>query len=59
MNNDYPHLEKYIHYVWNTGGKVKVEDFDEDWEPIGPMLRVDLLKAKLINVNDGFITVAE
>jgi hypothetical protein len=32
------HHKEYLQYVINTGGYATVANFDEDWEPIGPML---------------------
>jgi hypothetical protein len=43
------HLEKYVEYIRNTGQRpLAVAAFDEDWEPIGPMVRADMMKADLI-----------
>lgn len=39
--------QKYLDYIRNTGG-VSTDQFDEDWEPIGPMVRRDLVNAGLI-----------
>lgn len=52
-----PDYKQYLDYIRNTGGKPKVEHFDEDWEPIGPMLRKDMKAAGLIVEKDGFITI--
>ena len=50
------HLQKYVQYIKNTGQKpLAVEQFDDDWEPIGPMVRRDMQAAKLITVKDGEI----
>jgi len=51
-------FDKYIEYIGNTGGSVTEEQFDDDWEPIGPMVRADLIRLHMINVIDGNITVA-
>jgi hypothetical protein len=48
------YLQKYLDYIDNTGG-VTVEQFDEDWEPIGPMVRHDLFAAGLAQVDCGMI----
>lgn len=40
-----------LEYIRNTGGAVTVENFDEDHEPIGPLLRADL--ADYIEVTIG------
>lgn len=49
------HLQKYMEYIDNTGGSPKVEWFDEDWEPIGPMLRKDMADANLIYESGGLL----
>jgi hypothetical protein len=38
-----PYLVQYLKYVQNTGGNVTVAGFDDDWEPIGPRLREELM----------------
>lgn len=52
MANDY--YNQYVQYIKNAGGggPVKIKHFDEDWEPIGPALRKDMLKLGLI-IPDG------
>lgn len=52
--NDY--LLQYVEYIRNTGGRVSIVHFDDDWEPIGVMVRGDLLKAGLVEEKDGFLT---
>ena len=49
------YLDQYVEYINNTGGSPTVEQFDEDWEPIGPMLRRDMLVAGLITEDNGVI----
>jgi hypothetical protein len=49
------HMQRALEYIRNTGGKISVEIFDDDWEPIGACLRHDLLSEGLITVNDNFI----
>ena len=41
-------FQKYLDYIDNTGGHPTIAEFDEDWEPIGPMVRRDLEAAGLI-----------
>jgi len=42
-------LEKYVSYIKSTGrSPLPVEMFDEDWEPIGPQVRRQLLTAGLV-----------
>jgi len=53
MSDDY--LNKYLQYITNTGGCVSVENFDEDWEPIGPDVRKMLLEKGLISESAGKI----
>lgn len=36
-------LVRYLQYVHNTGGNCTIAIFDDDWEPIGPMLRAELM----------------
>ena len=44
------YLQKYIDYIRNTGlDPLPIEYFDEDWDPIGPKVRRDL-------VNKGFVS---
>lgn len=45
--------QKYLDYIKNTGGSPTIEMFDDDWEPIGPMVRRDMLKAGLIEVTES------
>ena len=42
--------KRAIEYIKNTGGNPKVDWFDEDHEPIGPMLRKQLIKEGLIRI---------
>jgi len=51
------HLQKYVEYIDNTGG-VTPDQFDDDWEPIGPLIRADLLKAGMVKVEDGQLVVS-
>lgn len=43
-----PHLLRYLRYVKNTGG-CTVAQFDDDWEPIGPSVRRDIMPRYVIN----------
>jgi hypothetical protein len=47
-------LQKYLEYIDNTGG-VTTEQFDEDWEPIGAIVREDLFKAGLAQNDCGML----
>lgn len=42
--------KRAIEYIKNTGGNPKVSWFDEDHDPIGPMLRKRLINANLIRI---------
>lgn len=37
-----PVAQKALKYIQNTGGRIPVETFDDDNEPIGPQLREDI-----------------
>lgn len=43
----------YIEYIKNTGGEPLIKFFDDDWEPIGPMVRRDMLLADVTRECDG------
>jgi len=45
-------FSRYISYIKNTGGSPRVKQFDDDWEPIGPVVRRDMLRAGLITVSN-------
>ena len=45
-------FQKYLDYIANTGGKPKIVWFDDDWEPIGSMVRKDMKALGLIE-DDG------
>jgi hypothetical protein len=48
MNTPIPtHLIQYLQYVHNTGG-VTVAQFDDDWEPVGFMVRAELMPTYLV-----------
>lgn len=50
------HLDKYVQYIRNTGRiGLRVSMFDDDWEPIGPQVRRDLVEAKMITQSGGKI----
>jgi hypothetical protein len=43
------HLGKYVDYINNSGREpLPVAMFDEDWKPIGPIIRKDMMAADLI-----------
>lgn len=44
-----PHLQKYVDYINNVGNfELHAKHFDDDHEPIGPMVRNDMSKLGLI-----------
>ena len=48
------HLKQYVDYIKNTGRvPLAIADFDEDWEPIGPTIRRDMVRAGLIEEWEG------
>ena len=49
-------LLMYLQYVHNTGG-VNVVQFDDDWDPIGPMVRRELVPTYLTEGSDGSLTL--
>jgi predicted methyltransferase len=46
------HLKKYLQYIINTNGNATLANFDDDWEPIGPMVRAELHREALVQVTD-------
>ena len=42
-----PHLIQYLQYIHNTGG-VTAAQFDDDWEPIGPAVREQLVPTYVV-----------
>ena len=48
--------QQYIDYINNTGREPLPTDmFDEDWEPAGPMIRRDMVRAEIIQVREDGI----
>lgn len=53
------HLDQYVAYIRNTARvPLPVSMFDEDWEPIGPMVRKSMVDAGLITISEDGIRVA-
>lgn len=50
-------LKQYVQYIRNTAQVPLRKDwFDDDWEPIGPMVRRDMMDAGLIfEYQDGIL----
>ena len=51
----HPQLKRALEYISNTGGSPNITQFDEDHEPIGPMLREQLKDAQLVYEREGRI----
>lgn len=49
------YYDKYLAYIENTGGSPTVEWFDDDWAPIGAIVRQEMEAAGLIKVVEGRI----
>jgi len=52
-------FKQYLDYIKNTGGNPTVEGFDDDYEPIGPMVRRDMEQAGLIRTVNGRLEIIE
>lgn len=50
-----PPEKRALEYIENAGGNPLIIIFDEDHEPIGPMLRDQLCKLNLVEEIDGHI----
>ena len=46
------HLKKYLDYI-RLAENPTVEQFDEDWEPVGPRVRENLRVQELAGIRDG------
>jgi hypothetical protein len=54
------HLKQYVQYIKNTAHvPLRVDWFDEDWEPIGPMVRKQMVEANLIEIQEGGIVLKD
>lgn len=54
------HLKEYVEYIVNTGRRpLATEMFDEDWEPIGPMVRAEMQGAGLIDQGLGGLMLTD
>lgn len=47
-----PYLIQYLKYIVNAGNNVTIANFDDDWDPIGPMLRKELIPVYIIEGPD-------
>lgn len=53
-------FDRYIEYIRNTGRvPLPVHMFDEDWNPIGPVVREDMVKRGLILITDRGIMIVQ
>lgn len=48
----------YLEYITNAGNPTPAQ-FDDDWEPAGPMLRRIMAEDSLIEVRDGRMYLTE
>lgn len=54
------HLNQYVQYIKNTAAvPLQTAWFDEDWEPVGPMVREQMVKANLITVAEDGIRLVQ
>jgi hypothetical protein len=54
MTSNSNRFRKYVEYIRNTGQPVLAcSAFDDDWSPVGPMVRRDMEKADLIDQGAG------
>ncbi len=44
-------MKQYIQWVRNAGPNATIKNFDDDWEPIGPMVRKQLSEEGLVRVS--------
>lgn len=54
-----PQAREAIQYVRNTGETVTIEQFDDDHEPIGPMLREEIIPLFVVPGSDGKLKVTQ
>lgn len=54
-----PQAKQALKYVLNTNGNATVSSLDDDFEPIGPMLRNELMPYYLKENTDGKLTITE
>ena len=54
-----PDLWKYLNYIVNTGSNVDVAGFDDDWEPIGPLVRAELMPRYIVAGADGKLVLTD
>lgn len=54
-----PDLKRALEYVRNTGGNATVAHFDDDHEPIGPLLRKEIMPAFVMVDGNGKLMLTE
>lgn len=60
MGADKKYLQQYVDYIKRTGQvPLKTIHFDDDWDPIGPQVRKDLVAAGLTYEKDGGVYLTE
>jgi hypothetical protein len=47
--------KKYLDYLRNAGPRVKTIHFDEDWEPIGKIIRAEMKAHGLTDESGGYM----
>jgi len=53
------YYQRYLDYIRLSGGKPSITWFDEDWEPIGPIVREEMVAQGLISEVDGHLQIKE
>lgn len=53
------HQKQYLQYVVNAGGNATVATLDDDFEPIGPMIRRDLMPTFMVEQDDGKLALTD
>jgi hypothetical protein len=54
-----PDLKRALEYVRNTGGNATVANFDDDHEPIGPLLRKEIMPVFVMEDGDGKLMLTD
>ncbi len=54
-----PQAKQAVEYVRNTGGNTTVAIFDDDHEPIGPMLRKEIMPMYVVEQSDGKLALTD
>lgn len=52
-------LLQYLQYVVNAGGNATIATFDDDFEPIGPMVRQELMPTYITEQPDGKLALTD